>query len=134
MSQPEKGFTVMRDVDTTWNALLRALDSMGQTVPPHKRNAGKVVLEPTTVRLEAYCDCGRLGKVPLTGKVRRDTLIRLRKKAPHETMVEIICSYSTKHKWKDIYGRVVRTEAIMCVSNGEFERRLHNIVTSHLSP
>ncbi len=98
------------------------------------KKAGKIVLEPATVRVERYCDCGKLGQARLTGRGKRKTVIRLERRAPHETLVDVVCSYSTTHDWKDVTGHVVRTEVVPCVSNGHFELQLYERMTGFFSP
>lgn len=132
---PKKSFAVIRDYNTTWNALLRAVDEMGgPPVKSYRRESGTVVLEPVSVRIEQYCDCGKLGDIPLTGGAQRKGVVNLKTGAPQETLVEISCDYSTTHTWKDIYGKVARTETIPCISNGRFEQEFYQSLIRYLSP
>jgi hypothetical protein len=135
ISPPYNEFVVMRDFHTSWNALARALDgSAERTIQSKNKRTGSVKLKPVTVVLEANCDCGKLGNVPLTGSGNRHTRIRLEKRAPQETLLKIDCEYSTTHGWKDIHGKVVRRENISCVSNGRFERELYHRALGFMSP
>ena len=132
---PATKFVVTRSVGTTWNAILRALDAH-QNVRIASKNSAKrkVILGPTDVVLLTYCDCGRLGKVPLSGRAFREGSVTLRPTAPQETVVHIRIRYWTKYKWKNAQGRLVRTETIPCVSNGRFEKELYKRIRSYLAP
>ncbi len=131
---PDKDFLVIRNLPTTWNALLRALEDDNDTrISSQNRRRRKIVIKPTTVKLRTYCDCGKLGQTPLSGKAHRTTVITLKRTAPQETVVKISSSYSTIHKWRNADGRVVKEETIACVSNGLFERKLHKRILSYLS-
>ena len=132
---PNDAFVVMRDIDTTWNALARVLDGTAERkVQKENRRAKKITLKPALVGLEDNCDCGRLGDIPLTGTALRRTFVGLQKRAPQETVLKIVCEYSTILDWKGLDGNVVRTENIPCVSNGKFEREIHQRVLGYLSP
>ncbi len=131
---PDKDFLVIRDIETTWNALLRALEEdNGARISSQDRRRRKIVIKPTTAKLRTYCDCGKLGQIPLSGKAHRTTVITLKQIAPQETVVRISSSYSTIHKWRNADGRVIKEETIPCVSNGLFERQLHKMILSYLS-
>jgi len=135
ISSPNNAFIVVRDLDTTWNALARALDgSKERTVQKKDKKTGKITLKPVSVSLEANCDCGSLGDIPLRGKAWRHTVVGLNKRAPQETLLKIVCDYSTIHQWKGLDGKVVRKENIPCISNGRFERELHQRILSFMSP
>jgi len=126
---------VVRDYHTTWNALLRAIDDMkGEHVKSSHKEAGTLVLAPVTVTMAAYCDCGSLGRAPLTGRVRRQCVIKVKASAPQETFLDISCTYKTVYHWKDRHGKVMRRETIPCVSNGAFEKALTGRLTRYLSP
>jgi len=132
---PNKRFVVVRDYGTTWNALLRAVDTMkGQQVKSFHKETGTLVLEPVTVMIEPYCDCGRLGKSTLRGQVRREGVVEVKANAPQETLVEISCRYVTVYNWKDRYGNVMRKETIPCISNGRFEQELYHGLIGYMSP
>ena len=135
ISPPKKEFIVMRNFQTSWNALVRALDgSPERTIKRQNKKTGTITLQPATIMVQANCDCGKLGDVSLTGSGHRYTRIRLEKQAPQETLLIIHCDYSTTHYWKDIHGKVVRRERITCVSNGRFERELYQRVLGFMSP
>jgi hypothetical protein len=135
ISPPDNGFVVMRDIDTTWNALGRVLDGTEERkVQKENKRAKNITLKPALIVLEDNCDCGRLGDTPLTGTAMRRTYIRLQKRAPQETVLNIVCEYSTIHQWKGLDGKVVRTENIPCISNGRFEREIHQRVLGYMSP
>lgn len=126
---------MVRDYPTTWNALLRALDGMkGEHVKSLHKAAGTLVLAPVTVPMAGYCDCGSLGRDPLRGRVRRQSVIKVKASAPRETFLDISCTYETVYHWKDRHGRVLRRETIPCISNGAFEKALYGRVTRYLSP
>ena len=132
---PNKCFLVVRDYGTTWNALLRALDNMkGEQIKSYHKETGTFVLEPVTVMIEPYCDCGRLGKSALEGQVRRQSVVEIKAGAPQETLVEISCSYVTVYNWKDRYGKVMRKETIPCISNGRFEQTVYHGLIRYISP
>ena len=132
---PNKRFVVVRDYGTTWNALLRALDNMkGEQIKSFHKETGAVVLEPVTVMIEPYCDCGRLGKSALKGQVRRQSVVEVKENAPQETVVEISCRYVTIYNWKDRHGKVMRKETIPCISNGRFEQALYHDLMRYVSP
>jgi len=132
---PNNAFVVIRDINTTWNALARALDgSKDRTVEKENKRAKSITLKPASVVLEDNCDCGGLGDIPLTGTALRRTFVRLQKRAPQETVLKIDCEYSTIHDWKGLDGKAVRAENIPCVSNGRFERELHQRVLGYMSP
>ncbi len=132
---PHKRFVVIRDYNTTWHALLRAISKMqGQQIKSSHKKTGTLVLQPVTAMIEPYCDCGRLGKRALTGKVRRETVVKAQANAPQETIVEISSVYVTAYNWKDSYGEAVRKETIECISNGQFEQELYRGLIRHLSP
>lgn len=131
---PDKDFLVIRNLKTTWNVLLRALEEDDNTnISSLNRRKRKIIIKPTTVKLRPYCDCGKLGQTPLSGNAHRTTIITLKQTAPQETVVKISSNYSTIHKWRNADGRVVKEETIECVSNGLFERQLHKRVLSYLS-
>jgi hypothetical protein len=132
---PNKRFVVVRDYGTIWNALVRALDNMkGEQIKSFHKETGTFVLEPVTVMIEPYCDCGRLGKSALKGQVRRQSLVEVKANAPQETVVEISCSYVTVYNWKGRHGKVMRKETIPCISNGRFEQALYHGLIRHISP
>jgi hypothetical protein len=132
---PNKRFVVQRDYGTTWNALLRALDHMkAERIKSLRKENGGLVLEPVTVMIEPYCDCGSLGQSPLKGRVRRQSVIEVKANAPQETLVEISSSYATVYKWKDRHGKVLRKETIPCISNGRFEQALYHDLMRYMSP
>ncbi|MBW1744624.1 MAG: hypothetical protein JRJ47_14540 [Deltaproteobacteria bacterium] len=126
---PHMTFTIERDYKTTWNATIRAVtDLPGHTIQSSVKRKGTIVVEPVTVKIEGYCDCGNIGEDQLPGPATRTTTIRLKQKSPPQTLVEISCKYSTVYTWKDVYGKVVRTSTIECASSGRFERELHQRV------
>jgi hypothetical protein len=132
---PNKRFVVVRDYGTTWNALVRALDNMkGEQIKSFHKGTGTFVLEPVTVMIEPYCDCGRLGKSALKGQVRRQSVVEVKENAPQETVVEISCRYVTIYNWKDRHGKVMRKETIPCISNGRFEQELYDGLIGYMSP
>lgn len=132
---PHMTFTVMRNYNTTWNAMLRAIANLlGHQVQSSLKKTGAIVLEPVTVMVEDYCDCGKIGEMPLTGPVKRETTIKLKSKAPQKTLVEISCKYTTPYTWKDIYGKAVRTTTITCTSNGRFEQDLYRRLIRYIYP
>ena len=132
---PNTRFVVVRDYGTTWNALVRALDNMeGEQIKSFHKGTGAIVLEPVTVMIEPYCDCGRLGNSALEGQVRRQSVVEIKAGAPQETLVEISCSYVTVYNWKDRYGKVMRQETIPCISNGRFEQQLYHGLIRYMSP
>ncbi len=132
---PNKCFVVVRDYGTTWNALLRALDNMkGEQIKSFHKETGTFVLEPVTVMIEPYCDCGSLGESALKGQVRRLSVVEVKANAPQETLVEISCSYVTVYNWKDRYGKGMRKETIPCISNGRFEQQLYHGLMRYMSP
>jgi len=92
------------------------------------------VIEPVTVLIEDYCDCGKIGESPLTGPAKRETTIRLTSKGPQKTLVETSCKYTTTYTWKDIYGKAMRTEAIACASNGRFEQEVYRRLIRYIYP
>ena len=50
---------ITRDYDTTWNALVRALETrMGSNIKKKDKETGTIVLAPVSVALDAFCDCG----------------------------------------------------------------------------
>ncbi len=115
--------------------MLRALDAMSnEKVKNHSRQAGKLVLEPVTVSMKAYAYCGKIGKVPLQGQALRKATVSVKARAPQETAVEICCSYSTTHAWKNRYGEVVRIETVPCNSSGKFEQELYGRLIRYMSP
>ena len=135
ISPPDNEFVVMRDFETSWNALVRALDgSKERAIQSKNKRTGRVTLKRATVLLEANCDCGKLGDVVLTGSGYRHTRIRFERRAPQETLLIIDCDYSTIRAWKDIHGKVVRRENIPCISNGRFEQELYQRVLGFMSP
>lgn len=135
ISPPNNEFVIMRDFQTSWNALARALDGTKErTIQSKNKRTGIVTLKPATVVLIANCDCGKLGNVALTGSGLRHTRIRFETRAPQETLLIIDCDYSTTHEWKDIHGKVIRRENIPCISNGRFERELYQRVLDFMSP
>jgi hypothetical protein len=122
-------FTIERDYKTTWNATIRAvMDLPGHTIQSSVKRKGTIVVEPVTVDIEGYCDCGNIGEDRLTGPATRTTTIRLKQKTPPQTLVEISCKYSTVYTWKDVYGKAVRKATIECASSGRFERELYRSV------
>jgi len=132
---PNKRFVVVRDYNTTWNALLRAVDDMKTAhVESFHKKTGTLVLEPVTVMMEAYCDCGSLGRNPLKGQVRRQSVIKVKANAPQETFLDISCTYMTVYHWKDRHGKVMRKETIPCISNGRFEQELYHGLIRYMSP
>ena len=123
---PRMTFTIERDYNTTWNAVIRAVtDFPGQTIQSSAKKKGTIIVAPVTVRTAGYCDCGNVGKDRLIGPAARTTTIRLKRKSSPQTHVEISSKYSTVYTWKDVYGKVVRTSNIECASSGRFERELH---------
>ena len=98
------------------------------------KETGTLVLEPVTVMIKPYCDCGSLGKSPLKGQVRRQSVVEVKANAPQETLVEISCSYVTVYNWKDRYGKVMRKETIPCISNGRFEQTVYHGLIRYISP
>jgi len=115
--------------------LVRALDAdNGITVASTDIQRRKVVLAPETVDIPTYCDCGRMGQVPLSGQAHRKGVITVARTAPQETQVRIRIDYWTVYHWKNDEGGVVRAETIPCVSNGRFEHQLHKRVRSYLAP
>jgi hypothetical protein len=135
IAPPDNEFVVMRDFQTSWNALLRALDGgQERTIQSKNKRTGNVTLTGATVLLEANCDCGKLGDAVLTGYGHRHTHIRLETRAPQETLLIIDCDYSTIRAWRDIHGKVVRRENIPCISNGRFEQELYQRVLGFMSP
>lgn len=134
MTPPAREFTVMRDLETVWNALFRVLGGeKNRAVQTENKRAGVVTLKPVMVDIGSNCDCGKLGNITLTGKARRRTVLTLTRRAPQETALEIVCNYSMTHQWQDIYGRTIRTETVPCISNGRFERELHKKVLAFMS-
>jgi len=130
---PQMAFTIERDYKTTWNAMIRAVtDIPGHTIQSSLKKKGTIVVEPVTVVIEGYCDCGSIGEERLAGPATRITTIRLKQKSPPQTHVEISCKYSTVYTWKDIYGKVARTSHIECASSGRFERELHQSVMRYV--
>jgi hypothetical protein len=135
ISMPDNAFVVMRDIDTAWNAFTRVLDGAeDREIQTADNREKRITLKPAPVVLEENCDCGALGDTPLTGTALRRTYVRLQKKAPQETVLKIVCKYSTTYGWKGLDGKAVRTENILCVSNGRFERELYQRVLGYLSP
>jgi len=132
---PRTSFTILRDYNTTWNALIRTVaDLPGHIVRSSQEKTGTIVLEPVTVVIEDYCDCGKIGEIPLTGPAKRETTIRLKPKGPQKTLMETSCKYATIYTWKNIYGKAMRTEAITCASNGHFEQELHRRLIRYIYP
>lgn len=133
--EPDTDFIVVRDVTATWNALLRALekDPVVQ-IASVDRSRRKITLKAGAVDLQTYCDCGHMGKIPLSGRAWRRGTITLSRRAPQETMVHVATRYTTTHDWKDADGHVVRTETIPCVSNGRLERRIYEQAMRFLAP
>lgn len=132
---PQMTFTIERDYKTTWNAVMRAvMDLPGHTIQSSVKRRGTIVVEPVTVMIEGYCDCGNIGDEGLTGPATRITTIRLKQKSPPQTHVEISCKYSTVYTWRDVYGKVVRTSTIECASSGRFERELYQSVIRYTQP
>ena len=126
---PHMIFTIERDYNTTWNAVMRAVtDLPGHAVQSSTKRKGTIVVAPVTVTTAGYCDCGSIGEDRLTGPATRTTTIRLKQKSPPQTQMEISCKYSIVYTWKDVYGNVVRTSNIACASTGRFERELHQSV------
>ena len=135
LSPPNKDFVVVRDVLTTWNASIRALDGKkGRAIKTKNKKRGIIVLEPVSVILDEWCDCGMLGERPLRGMGVRNTTIRMQARAPKETLVVISCHYSRKHTWKDAEGRIVREEQLPCISNGKYELELYGRVIGYMGP
>ncbi len=91
-------------------------------------------MESTSVDLLTYCDCGRMGQVPLSGTAQRKGTITLNPTAPQETIVRIRVDYRTTYTWKNTQGDVVRKETIPCVSNGRFEVLLYRKIRGYLAP
>jgi hypothetical protein len=126
---PQMTFTIERDYKTTWNAVIRAVtDLPGHAIQSSVKRKGTIVVAPVTVTTAGYCDCGSIGKDRLTGPATRTTTVRLKRKSPPQTQIEVSCKYSTVYTWKDVYGNVVRTSSIACASTGRFERELHRSV------
>jgi len=91
-------------------------------------------MESTSVDLLTYCDCGRMGQVPLSGMAQRKGTITLTPTAPQETLVRIRTDYWTTYTWKNAQGDVVRKETVPCVSNGRFETHLYRKIRGYLAP
>ena len=91
-------------------------------------------MKPTAVEIQTYCDCGRMGEVPMSGQASRKGTITLTPTAPQETVVRIKARYETTHEWRNAEGSVIRRETIPCVSNGRFERLLYKRILSYLGP
>jgi hypothetical protein len=118
-------FTIERDYKTTWNAVVRAVDDLSDhAIQSSVKRRGIIILAPVTLTTDGYCDCGTMGEDRLAGPVTRITTIRLRKRSPPETQMEVSCKYFIVYTWKDVYGKVVRTSDIECASSGRFEREL----------
>jgi hypothetical protein len=135
LHEPNGEFVVIRDYDTTWNALIRALDEkMGLQVTRKDKNTGTIVLAPVSVDTRAFCDCGKIGEVPIQGKGVRKTVIRIHEQAPRESLMVVSTKYSTVYHWKNVEGNAVRKETIPCVSNGKYELEIYAGVISYLGP
>jgi len=132
---PQTSYYILRDYNTTWNALKRAILGLHtRKIRYINTKKGIILLDEETVPIQTNCDCGKIGDTPLTGSVKRKTTITLKKKGPQLTIVEIKCTYSTKYTWRDIYNRKVRTQTIPCVSSGRFESTLYCSLIKHLNP
>ncbi|NVL90308.1 MAG: hypothetical protein HWN69_04835 [Desulfobacterales bacterium] len=131
---PHMTFTVLRDYNTTWNAMVHTVTGLpGHTIRSSQKKTGTIVVEPVTVVIKDYCDCGKIGETPLKGLAKRRTKIKLKPKAPQKTVVEISCKYTTTYTWKNIYGKSVRNEIIKCTSNGRFEQGLYQRLIRYLN-
>jgi len=132
---PRITFTILRNYNTTWNAMIHTVAGLpNHTIRSSQKKTGTIVVEPVTVMIEDYCDCGRIGETPLKGPAKRRTKIKLKAKAPQKTLVEISCKYTTIYTWKNIYGKSVRDEIVKCTSNGRFEQELYRRLVHYIHP
>lgn len=123
---PQSVFIIERDYKAAWNALLRAIDDIpdaeiwAQTIED-----GKITLRDAVVMVNNNCECGSLGKTPLSGTATRMTTIAVGKEGPQLTRVRVKCVYTMQFSWQNVYGRNVHEQIIECISSGRFETELH---------
>ncbi|SHJ02191.1 hypothetical protein SAMN02745216_00934 [Desulfatibacillum alkenivorans DSM 16219] len=132
---PQTVFIAERDYQTTWNALMRALEQTTDAEIWYKANEeGKVTLRDAEVPVFRNCLCGTVGDAPLRGLVLRSVTIDLGREAPQLTRIRIQCSYKLPFSWPNVYGRSSMQQDIECISTGRFEQELFDRTARFLYP